>query len=315
MDAKNYNVVFNLPLIISMERQRQLLGGDEDESRMNAQIEKFRAFNRFKIDVALDFSSVDENDCGISTDKVAAQNETPHYVIVVPLNCKFILIQHEQEVATAPLYMFGVGSNMILKTGAGTKITKETDPHDSEKCITDKETYSNLPLRIGLPYVRMSFCEDDDKDTVLVSQVDMDGVNEKKGPSKIYGYYGNEYHTEEDAEEGEYEAEEADIKIIMEEYVFQKSKTGQPLNIEEARRYQQAIERSEAIKLAKMSKEKQQRPYFTFNAKNDDPVIIDGEAIVIAEDEVYKEQTGHERKSTTHFKVKVVHEPLPYKKQ
>jgi hypothetical protein len=91
------------------------------------------------------------------------------------------------------------------------------------------------------------------------------------------------------------------------------SKSQGTLGLEETKKYQQAIARSEAIKLAKMEKEKQKRPFLTFKAKNGEPTIIDGSITIIAEDKIYKDQYGHERKSTTNFKVKVVHDPLPYK--
>jgi hypothetical protein len=312
MDARNYNVVFNIPWIISIERQRQLLGGDENDNKIDEHISKFWAFNRFKIDVQLDFSSIDESDCGTSTDKVSAKNHSDNYLTMVPLNCKFVLIQNEQHLADAPLHLFGVGANMVLKTGAGKRIDKLTDPDDSDDCITETTNYKDLPLNLGIPHARMSFCADKGDDTLFVSQLDMDGVKQKRGPSKIYGFYPNQEDSDEPADD-QYEAEEDAIKMTIEEYVFKVSKSQGTLGLEETKKYQQAIARSEAIKLAKMEKEKQKRPFLTFKAKNGEPTIIDGSRTIIAEDKIYKDQYGHERKSTTNFKVKVVHDPLPYK--
>ncbi len=53
MDARNYDLVLNLPFLMSIERQRQLLGGDGDNS--SDLLEKVRAFNRFKLDVQIDY--------------------------------------------------------------------------------------------------------------------------------------------------------------------------------------------------------------------------------------------------------------------
>jgi hypothetical protein len=244
---------------------------------------------------------------------VVAKTEMPQYLSVAPLNCKFMLIQNEQHIAQDSYHGFGIGSILHLKTGAGKRVDKETDPKDPDKCITINTPYSNLPLRIGLPFTKMTFCEKPGWDTLFVSQLEMDGVNEKKGPSGIYGYYGNEWYTDDNIYDDPYAAEENEVENIMEKYVFEKSRSSVPLSLAEAQIFQQAMEKIDIIKMAKGQNEKELRHYFTFKAKNGDPIIIEGEKMIVAIDEVYKDQSGYERKSTTNFKVKVVHDPLPYK--
>ncbi|MFL5742663.1 MAG: hypothetical protein ACJ75B_20740 [Flavisolibacter sp.] len=91
MDNRNYNLVFNLPFIIGMERQKQLLGISDDHKI--DYLDQLQAFNRFKLTIDIDFKEEARNSDGEitmdATGKLSNQKEV--FVSLGRLGCKYQL--------------------------------------------------------------------------------------------------------------------------------------------------------------------------------------------------------------------------------
>jgi hypothetical protein len=91
MDNKNYNLVFNLPFIIGLQRQKVLLG-ISDENKFDY-LDQLQAFNRFKLTVDIDFKEEYYNSDGEVQMDATGKLSNPQDVFVSlgRLGCKYQL--------------------------------------------------------------------------------------------------------------------------------------------------------------------------------------------------------------------------------
>jgi hypothetical protein len=91
INNKNYNLVFNMPFILGMERQKQLTGNSVDNNM--EYIDLIKAFNRFKLEMSIDFEVQSFNSEGELTLSATGQlkQKDPVYVSMGRNDCKYQL--------------------------------------------------------------------------------------------------------------------------------------------------------------------------------------------------------------------------------
>ncbi|HJW15876.1 MAG TPA: hypothetical protein VJ499_02090, partial [Flavisolibacter sp.] len=92
MDNKNYNLIFNMPFIVGMERQKQLIGVSDGDNNMEY-IDMITAFNRFKFEMSVDFEVQGFDSDGELSFSATGQlkQKDPVYVSLGRSNCKYQL--------------------------------------------------------------------------------------------------------------------------------------------------------------------------------------------------------------------------------
>lgn len=142
MDIKNYNVVFNLPVIIGMERQKQLLGYGEGGLTY---LERVMAFNRFRLSLDVSFNMTSKD--LIADGKVKSKQE--FYVSLGLLDCKYQMFVTNTEYGNSEENEYRVP--MTITEG-----TKKV--HENENWVT--YSYSGpKDMYAVFPSFRISFCD------------------------------------------------------------------------------------------------------------------------------------------------------------
>lgn len=90
MASHNYDVALNITLALRVERQKQLLGGVENNNALGEIIERWMAFNRFKMTYSYDVAWNEESTYG---SKLRLESE-PFYYTMIPEDCKLRLIKN-----------------------------------------------------------------------------------------------------------------------------------------------------------------------------------------------------------------------------
>jgi len=92
MDNKNYNLVFNMPFILGMERQKQLTGSSDGSNNMEY-MAMITAFNRFKLEMSIEFEVQAFDSDGALTLSATGQlkQKDPVYVSMGRNQCKYQL--------------------------------------------------------------------------------------------------------------------------------------------------------------------------------------------------------------------------------
>lgn len=298
IQERNYDVVLNIPNILGLERQRQLLGGKNDKS--SAYIQKINAFNRFKIEYQVSYSYEGE-DCGTSTDNAQAENARDAYVSLFPMGCKFGLMAHESNIQDGAIHQFGLDHPIELKFTRATYVQKVN--HDTEdRCITKTHNYSNLPLYMAVPFVKMTFCENVD-DSIYVS---FTRAKPKNANTTIYNTISSLFNSWEDEEKLPVHDELEAVNAQLEPFTVNESRTARKLGLEESRNFSNLIMKraelaSEVNKNDKLSKKFLE----SFDGVNGEPTIISVESTINHAPE------HSEERATFRITIKVVHEPLP----
>jgi hypothetical protein len=193
MAARNYDVVFNLAFLIGTERQKQLLGGLEENNAASL-LERIIAFNRFKISMEADFNVTCNNDDGTcpiisSSGKLATKKD--FYVSLAPYKCGSFqifltntLYKPETEALNRELYYSTSPVEMDiyeleLTASEGIKKTLTVDDEGNKKIIT--ESYTGGVLLSHLPVARISFCKEKEDTLYLQSYYNKGGETSGKG--------------------------------------------------------------------------------------------------------------------------------------
>lgn len=307
MDEKNYDIALNLKEILGMERQRQLLGTAGTDHSGNW-IEKWQAFNRFKLDMSVEYSSREVTECGESTDAVSAKLNKGFWLSLVPSqNCRYSLNPHEQHHKNEEYHFPGIGERVEILTGAGTRYERFKD--DNDKCMTTVYNYSNLPLHPAFSSV-VSFCDDGKKDSLILEHLVNSGVDIDDKNSLIYSFineifmdYGNSTPDQHLHLEDELES----INIRMEDVAYNPP-NHKTLNFNQAKEFHQMVSRSQIINQTLEDVNPSEKRYFAvFDAVNGNAELLNVEIPIRYADEL------SDQKATVKSKIKITHDPLPYK--
>jgi hypothetical protein len=297
MNARNYNVVMNIAFGLGMIRQKQLLGGGEDD--VSSYFDRIMAFNRFRLTMDVDgkFGGEDlKADAGVITNGNV-------YVSLAPLGCRFQFFLTSTDYETAEENSFRIP----MKAKGGIKSVRE-----KEQWVD--YPYSGPTNMLGLfPVFSINFC-DEEKDTVYLQPPinrpeDMANVS-AASVTKAYtidhtAFLGGLYlkGTEEAAEEGK------DIATEM-IAVYTSSHLEQPTGNEKLDHMQ------DQYNLTIKSKELQDRMSVAIN-RNTLMVLFDAQnkEEVIVDEETKVNHSFDEWQASGTIKLKIVHDPAPFQKK
>jgi hypothetical protein len=169
---RNYDVVLNLAFIIGIERQRQLLAGSGDDNKVKYYMDKYLAFNRFKIEMDADFSmscNDEDGECKFVSASGKLETKRDFYVSLAPDSCgKFGMfltntfykpetedLDREMYYATSPVEMdvYSIQFDVL----AGQESVTTVDDEGNPKIITTRLEGGKILMH--LPLSRISFCE------------------------------------------------------------------------------------------------------------------------------------------------------------
>jgi hypothetical protein len=159
MPQRNYNVSFNLPLIIGLYQQKLILNGSEkDMEDMREHIVELDRFNRFKLNLSM-YSSVASKDLQATA---LVETSSNFYVQLGMAECKYQFFIRDINVDKATEKEFYIP---LLSKG-GVKIQLEED----DKYHT--HNYSGpTDMMAVFPYFDIDFCNDAVPDTAFISIV------------------------------------------------------------------------------------------------------------------------------------------------
>lgn len=322
MEERNYDVAFNMAFIIGIERQRQLLGAVE-ENNIPALIEKINAFNRFKMEMEVDFAiSCDDNGdatCPFLSASGSLTTKRDFYVSFTPYKCggyqiylTHILYNPETEALNRELhYTSSVEEvnkyELELIASDGNEKTVYADDDGNRKIKT--ESFTGVKVLSHLPLTRIYFCKDK-KDTLYVLGFYNKYLetSDKRHYTKSISEYMN-YLVANTSEE-ELEAHMPKVVAKSEEYEKRmKNYEVEPTGFEKADKMQNQFN---IVNLYQQNAETIIN-YLTkdaaifFNAENGEQEIMN------AATEVSGKTIENMKVNKGIVKIKIVHDPLPYK--
>lgn len=309
MAARNYDVVFNVAFMIGIERQRQLLGATDEKSPPDFFYKIFLPFNRFKIEMDVDFAMVADEDYKYVAAAATLSTRKDHHVTLIPYkNGGFTMLltntiykPDEEDIGQELDYHSAESGKYDLELKATNGYLKAGDYNGSTYSFEGAEMLSHLPVG------RIYFCKG--KEDTLYLQ----GFYPKGGGTSSLAYWmhyelNHMFHSsheslEEDASNSLGEQEEFQRRrkaYEVEPSGFEKlDKMQNQYNIVE--QYQKNVE-NVATKL--LSKD----AMILFDAENGEPEIMNASNDVSGKIvDVIKINKGI-------IRVKIVHDPLPYKR-
>jgi len=317
MEEHNYDIILNPVFVFSMERQRQLLGGADDNTFFQNYIDNLNAFNRFKIDVQIDYTGI-VNECDKATgENFTATNLQEQYVSLYPVNCKYMFFPAEQYVKEGNFH-YGRKANFQLEITNGTAY-KEEWSEDGENCQLVSHDLRGLVVRPRMPITSINFCDNDGSDSLQFYDLHLP-VSRENRIDKRYSYWEfDEFNTmiKNDGFQENYPQELEPLgteleALETEQRMLETLPVRNPTLPEMEQHYTNAARTHTIRRIFNELEEKQNSSVVLFEAKNRSELIIDE----IAEK---KYRAHHDedrfRKADIKIKVKIVHDPLPYKKQ
>ena len=316
MDERNYDVVLNPIFVFSMERQRQLLGGGDDNTFLQNYIENLNAFNRFKIDVQIDYSGIVKECDKESTENFTATNLQQQYVSLYPVNCKYMFFPAEDYVKEGNFH-YGKKVNFQLEITNGTGYEEEWS-EDGENCRLISHDLKGLVVRPRMAITSISFCDNNGSDSLQFYDLHLP-ISKENRIDKRYSYWEfDEFNKliKNDGFQENYPQELETLSIELEaleteQGMFETLPVRKPTLPEMEQHYTNAARTHTIRRIFNELEEKQNSSAVLFDAKNRSDTIIDE----IAEKK-YRAQYEEDRfrKADIKIKVKIVHDPLPYKK-
>lgn len=317
MTARNYDVVFNIAFLIGIERQKQLLGGEE-KNTIPAIMEKFKAFNRFKMQMEVDFAYSCDNDDGTCPYHSVAgtlATKKDFYVSLIPYKYGSFQIfltntiykpeeeainrELDQETPDVAKY------DLELTALSGYKKTIVADDNGNSKIIT--EPYTGAEILSHLPAARIYFCPEK-QDTLYLL-----GFYPKGGgtSSKAYWMHYEMNHLLANISEDELNAHMPQIVGDAESYkkrmkAYEIDPTGFDKLDKEQNQYtivETYQKMTENIAKYAMTKD----AAVLFEAENGNPEIMNTKA------DVSGKQIEKVKINKGTIEIKIVHDPLPYK--
>lgn len=304
MDLKNYNTVFNLAFIIGMERQKQLLGAGEENGL--SFLDKFWAFNRFKMSMDMDFDLVfkDSENKPVLKANGATGTMQNVYVSLGLIDCKFQLF------LTNTNYENGEESEFRIPLSAkgGTKSIKD----EKDRWVT--YSYSGPKEMLAIfPATRISFCNNSQPDSMYVQT-----IRYKTDDLSVYAksvqnaytidflaYANNLFATPSQLLEATDEMKNFGMEMMQ---VYSSSQIDQPTGnpvLDKMQNNYNLVVKQQQLQSKLSEAAMMPKTLILFDAKNNDNTLIDAET-----DTAHKDQQMELTKGI--IKVKVVHNPLPY---
>jgi len=316
MDERNYDVVLNPIFIFSMERQRQLLGGGDDNTFLQNYIDNLNAFNRFKIDVQIDYSGIVKECDKESEENFTATNLQQQYASLYPVNCKYMFFPAEEYVKDGNFH-YGRKVNFQLEITHGTGY-EERWSEDGENCQLISHDLKGLAVRPRMPITSISFCDNAESDSLQFYDLHLP-ISRENRIDKRYGYWEfDKFNTliKNDGFQENYPQELEPLSIELEvleteQGMFETLPVKKPTLKKLEQHYTNAARTHTIRRIFNELEEKQNSSAVLFDAKNRSETIIDE----IAEKR-YRAEYDEDRfrKADIKIKVKIVHDPLPYKK-
>ena len=316
MDEHNYDIILNPVFVFSMERQRQLLGGADDNTFFQNYIDNLNAFNRFKIGVQIDYTGI-VNECDKETrENFTATNLQEQYVSLYPVNCKYMFFPADQFIKEGNFH-YGRKANFQLEITNGTAYEEEWT-EDGENCRLISHNIKGLVVRPRMPITSLSFCDNDGSDSLQFYDLHLP-VSRENRIDKRYSYWEfDEFNTliKNDGFQENYPQELETLSIELEaleteQGMFETLPVKKPTLQEMEHHYTNAVQTHTIRRIFNELEEKQNSSVVLFDAKNRSELIIDE----IAEKK-YRAQYDEDRfrKADIKIKIKIVHDPLPYKR-
>lgn len=298
MDKKNYGIVLSgTSLVISIERLKQMLGIESENFTENIKKiqEKINAFNRFKVKMDVDYkASFVDGSCENAKDFAKAVMQKDFYVSLGVVDCKYSLTIAEQHLQEYPNYHSARDVTLDLKIIQGTK-----------NVCGESENTAGYQLHPYLPLVKISFCENDQPDTISILALHRSIHGEEEGTSTIYLFAGSDGNIKITSDVKDAMNEMRQINRLVEEY--QEKEHIQKLTLSEMNNMHTITARKEYLsRLLLQAADPLNQHFFLFNAKNEDGNLIDADILMAGEAADFKIETK--------IKFKVTHDPLPYKK-
>lgn len=299
MDLKNYNFVFNLPVIIGMESQKQLVGTDENGGMEFFQ--KLEAFNRFKMHVELKFNF--ETDDLKANGTIASSHDT--YVGLGLLNCKYQLYIKDADYGSSntPEKEF----RLPLVINGGTKQVKEKENWVSYSYSGPKSMFEVFP-----PF-HISFC-DEGEDSAYIEIVnyypeDLQNINAK---AVQFGYnidfmaYANMLIMNNPKELANKTADAKAIGTEMMKLMAPQitDPTGNT-DLDHLQDYYNKISQNQKLQFQMADIMMQNKLLILFDARNNDGQLINAEKQI-------NQTVGDKGNISGVVTIKVVHDPAPY---
>ncbi len=304
MDKRNYDLVLNPAFFIGIERQRQLLGA-ADDNRIPEIMEKLQAFNRFRIELQIDYEGEKEV-CDYRI-KFTATNLNPVYISFRRQECKFSLFAYEDPNPELPIawYNFYRGvfeMPLTITNGSATEIIHNWDG----TCNSKPHDLDGLNLSFSAPLSSFSFCEGTEDSVQFGNSI---GKNERK-KDKRYDFIRflempEEASLPENIEQMEMELDDLHKKIREKE----TQRFTKPTLEELEQQYADELRRKRLAQQVWEYEERADPGTMVFDAVNGSEIIIDEKTTrtkKIDQEDAYE-------KSTMTIRVKIIHDPLPYK--
>lgn len=319
MDARNYDVVLNLPFVMGIERQRQLLGVSDDAAMGNITkyIEKINAFNRFKMDVQIDYEG-EWKDCGIAKASFTATNLEEGFVQLGLINCKYNFFLAEEYINKSqyPVH-YGNAYHIPLQVTNGTG-TEVQSSDDGEKCWQIKHDLRGLAIRPYEPIASISFCEKDTDDSLQFYSMHLPVSRENRDDIRYnyarFKHFDTQIQNDGFAS-GNIPAEIEQMGMELEELKtslrgYQTKSITKP-SLNEMEKHHFEANRAKWLQRKINEYEERSKPsVIVFDAKNKAEVIIDERTSKNYNETI---NDNHEKADVT-VRIKVAHAPLPYKK-
>lgn len=160
---KDWDVIFNLSILLGRERQALLLGADGTAERLNQLVQRIMKLNRFALTAGIEFN-IEVTDDGKLVTKASGKTETSDKTFVSLVRtkngCKWTLMLSEPDYGNAKPADFYIP----MKVTTGIKSVKD----DKDKWID--YTYSGpKDILLPLPVFRIDFSEGGQQDSATLA--------------------------------------------------------------------------------------------------------------------------------------------------
>lgn len=320
MDKKNYGPVMNgLALVIGIERQRQLLGIGESENDdeyvnvLTRLMDKITAFNRFRLQMEIEYEG-EWYPCTTANENFFAVNKDDLFMAMAPVDCKYRFFIAEEHVKDAKGYHFAKRFNLALEITDG--ITRRIKSDDDGNCYTESVSLTGLKVRPFAPFITVDFCEGSTSDSLAVDYLHLPMSRENRDDERygLWHFSAFDRYMQHDGYRDRQPSEEIYFALERTKQPYERFQINPVVNPDSAQmeqHYYEAIDRENALKTA-MADETGHPGAVIFDAKNGEEIIL--HSTVIKTYTGLGDQAEDDGKATVKIKVKLTHDPLPYKK-
>ncbi len=315
---RRYNVILNIPFHISIERQRQLLGMEEEvDFGLSNYFDQMVAFNRFKLEVQYDYEGQWPGcEEGVAKGNFSANNKQDEYLQLGLIGCRFHFFPTDEYVKkiasfipTGYHYRYPLEYPIIVSKGYGTELKTKTDGNGDEVCVQEKVNLAGLGFNVYSPVTSIGFCENETEDTILIAGIynEHDGNKDKREITVNFDILSHSL-LDEDELPHELKVLESEAGLMDENHknTFQMN-PDLKLTLQIMEKQFRETSRIHFITKKLVLYEDQANPgIIVFDAKNGEELIIEGTTT--------RRYTGayDDAKAKVMIRIKIIHAPLPY---